>query len=207
MICALAIALVATQSSAALDVSEYFPLTPGSTWRYLFESEGVNIHFTSTVRDSVTYEDGTVATPITSVFGASGSESTYYDVTANAVSVVSFSKDIKLPSMYIILQSPDIGEKWTIRATTAMLGASAEMNLIGKVKKLKSRRFDGKSVEVLEVTLEGTIVEFGGILTETKQVAVYGKGIGLLEMKQDSKTGEMKTSTKMTLEDYFPGKS
>ena len=205
MVGILAIALFATQTSVALDVSEYFPLVPGSTWRYLGVSPDARMHFTSTVQDTVDF-DGETATPIVNVFDASSIEKTFYSVTARSVSVVSFFEHEKLPTPYIILQSPDIGEKWTVRAKTRVLGVFADLSLIGKVKRLRSRRFDGKSVEVLEVTLEGTIVEVGGILTDMKQVSVYGKGIGLMEMKQTSKTGIMTSTLKLTLEEYIPGK-
>ncbi|MCH7903620.1 MAG: hypothetical protein IH944_03530 [Armatimonadetes bacterium] len=202
----LAIALFATQTSAALDVSEYFPLELGSTWRYLGVSSDVKMHFTSTVQEPVDF-DGVIAIPIVTVFDVSTTEKNYYSVTARSVDVVSFSEYEKLPAPYTILQSPDVGEKWSVRAKTRVLGVFADLSLIGKVKRLRSRRFDGKSVDVLEVTLEGTIVEVGGILTEMKQVAVYGKGIGLMEMKQTSKTGSMTTTLKLTLEEYLPGKS
>lgn len=206
MIGALAIALLAAQTSVALDVSEYFPLEPGSTWRYLGVAPDVKMHFTSTVQDSVEF-DGVIATPIVNVFDATSIEKTYYSVTARTVSVVSFSEHEKLPTPYTILQSPDVGEKWSVRAKTRVLGVFADLSLVGKVKQLKSRRFNGKSVKVLEVTLEGTIIETGGILTEMKQVSVYGKGIGLMEMKQTSKTGTMTSTLKLTLEEYIPGKS
>lgn len=204
MIGILAMALAATQTSAALDVSEYFPLVPGSSWLYLGESRDVKMHFTSTVQKPVDF-DGESAIPIVNVFDTS-IEKTFYTVTASYVDVVSFSENEKLPAPYTILQSPDRGKKWSVRAKTRVLGVFADMSLVGTVKRLKSRRFDGKSIDVLEVTLEGTIIEAGGILTDMKQVSVYGKGIGLMEMKQTSKTGIMTSTLKLTLEEYVPGK-
>ena len=164
------------------------------------------MHFTSTVQEPADF-DGETAIPIVTVFDSASTEKTYYSVTASHINVVSFSEKEKLPSPYVILQSPDVGEKWTVRAQTRVLGVYADMSLIGKVKRLRSRRFDGKSVEVLEVTLQGTILETGGILTDMIQVSVYGKGIGLMEMKQTSKTGTMTSTLRLTLEEYIPGKS
>ena len=205
MIGILAIALAATQTSAALDVSEYFPLVPGSSWRYLGEMPDVTMHFTSTVQKPVDF-DGEPAIPIVNIFDSRSIEKTFYIVTDRIISVFSFSEFEKLPAPYTILQSPDVGEKWSVRAKTRVLGVFADMSLIGTVKRLKSRRFDGKSIDVLEVTLEGTIIEAGGILTDMKQVSVYGKGIGLMEMSQTSKTGAMTSKLKLTLEEYVPGK-
>lgn len=185
------------------SIGAFFPLNPGDSWVYSEVSEFGTAESTDTVGDPVQI-GGETAFPV--VTTASGKETgrVYYHLGAGQVTIVAFEEKRPLLTAYPILKSPVLGDSWTYKGETQFMGGLADMQLKGRVKKLGEKEFNGKKLEVLEVTLEQRIMEeFGTPITIT-QVATYGKGIGLLSMKSTSKLPKRTEKSSLQLVSYKP---
>jgi len=176
-------ALVA--QTPAPGVSEYFPLNPGDAWVYEDSGAGGDAVTTDTVHDPIEIK-GIKVFPVVSTTDEKEAGRVYYRLGEGEVTIVAFKKSEPLSKPYAIVKTPDMGN-WHYQGETFMLGAPMDLILDGKVKNAGTVEFDGKKVEAIEVRLEARIMEEFGTPWTVTQVAIYGKGIGLIRMDSTTK--------------------
>ena len=121
--------------------------------------------------------------------------------------IVAFNNKETLISPLPIVRVPNGSSKWSYMGETVMNGAPADVKYEGSVKRIGKRKFDGKSVDAIEVRLVATMLEAFGTKFTVDQVAVYGKGIGLLSMNMETKTPRRKIKMTRRLVSYTPKSS
>ena len=184
MLCA--IALLVAGSTPVESMSAYFPVVPGSSWVYQESNGTIEGQVEDKVLDPVEI-GGETAYPITVNRQGKELDRAYYQVGASQVAIVAFEKKEPLTSPYPIIMNPDVKSHWEHKGDTMMLGAPADLRMTGSAKYGKEETFAGEKIQTLEVTLKATILEKFGTPIETTQVAVYGKGVGLLRMDATTK--------------------
>ncbi|MCH8979361.1 MAG: hypothetical protein IH945_08990, partial [Armatimonadetes bacterium] len=125
---------------------------------------------------------------------------------ASGYAVSYFKKNKPLESAYTILRLPEMGERWDYIGETFVGGDLADLQMTGRVKKSGRKEFDGKMIDTLEVRLEATILEEFGTPIKVTQVAIYGRGVGLLSMDMTTKLPKTTEKTKRRLVKYTPKK-
>lgn len=181
-----AIALLFASHTGLEGIAEYFPVVPGSSWVYQEESSTLKVQVEETVADPVEI-NGAQAYPIIVTRQGREIDRAYYQVGASEVNIVAFDEKKPLLSPYPIIKSPDVSERWDHKGETMMLGGLADMKMTGRAKFAGEETFAGEKIKTLEVRVEATILEEFGTPIQSTQVAVYGKGVGLLRMESTTK--------------------
>lgn len=197
------VALIAAALLAPEGISEYFPLNPGDSWVYTEVTDKFELRTTDTVGEPVE-KDGNKLFPVVTSRDGKELDRVYYKVGEGEILIVAFKLDKPLLAPYPILKSPDLGSKWTHKGDTIMDGELADLTMEGQVKKAGSYEFKGKKVETIEVRLEATMMESFGTPYKVTQVAVYGKGIGLLSMESTTKLPKRTVKMTRRLVEYRP---
>lgn len=185
------------------DVSEFFPLNPGDQWVYTEETDRGTVRMVDTVGEMVDIE-GVECYPVITKRGKREVDRVYYHVGEGEVTVVAFKKDEPLGSAYPILRMPEMGNRWSYVGETFVAGDLADLQLTGRVKTSGRKEFGGKMVDTLEVRLEATILEEFGTKIPVTQVAIYGRGIGLLSMDMTTRLPKRTEKIKRRLVKYTP---
>lgn len=215
MLTAIVLAAVVAPPLTFEEVSEYFPLNPGDQWVYEDKNDDGSMRVTDTVGEVTTIKENlrvggvmslkeTVCTPVITTRAGSELDRVYYTVSEGEVRVVAFSAKHTLVLPYPIVRIPGESSKWSHIGDTVMEGAPADLSLEGSVKRIGNRKFDGKSVAAIEVRLEATMLAKLGTGFTVTQVAVYGKGIGLLSMNMETKLPRRKIKATRKIVSYTP---
>jgi hypothetical protein len=194
---------------AAPDVSDFFPLHPGDVYTFHESGAGLQDDFVDTVGEPMDIA-GAQAFPIsTKTDQESGSETTYYRIFENKVIIVAFDPKAPLKEPYSIIQLNDRGQKWNYIGATTLMGVEAALKMEGRSKMIGQREVLGSKVDVLEVVLDATVVDTQAsehmnqpVGLKTKQTALYARGIGLYEMKEEAQLGKQKSTRIRTLTKY-----
>ena len=201
----LPVILAAVAPMGWADVSEFFPLNPGDQWVYTEETDRGTARVTDTVGEMVDI-DGVECYPVITRRGKRELERVYYHLGEGEVTLVAFNKAEPLGGAYPILQLPEMGGRWDYVGETFVGGDLADLKMTGRVKKSGRKEFGGKKVDTIEVRLDATILEAFGTPIKVTQVAIYGRGIGLLSMDMTTKLPRTTEKTKRRLVKYTPKK-
>ena len=185
------------------DVSEFFPLNPGDQWIYAEENDRAKFRVTDTVGEMVDIE-GIDCYPVITTRGKREQDRVYYHMGEGEVVVVAFKQKEPLSSSYTILRLPEMGKTWDYVGETFVAGDLADLKMTGRVKSSGQKEFGGKKIDTIEVRLDATILEAFGTPTKVTQVAIYGRGIGLLSMDMTTKLPKSTEKTKRRLVRYTP---
>lgn len=201
-----ALAVVVLGPPPAEGIAEYFPLNVGDTWSYTDKNDSITARTVDTVGEPIEI-GGLPAFPVISSQDGKEYDRAYYRVSEGTVEVVSFIKDKPLLAPYPVLQSPELGGKWSHTGETYMQGEPADLKLEGSVRRVAAVEFQGKKYEALEVRLEGTILEEFGTKVTFTQVATYGKGVGLIKFESTTRLPKRTVKGSRTLTAYKPAKT
>lgn len=192
---------LATALQNPLVADSYFPLNTGDRYVYEEDYSGRKDTFVDTVGDPVMIGDIS-ATPVTTKRGTSFQESVFYANDKDRTLVVAFDKDNPLESPYTILKVGDDPQTWSYIGETKLFEEKVDLVIQGKSKMLGKRKVMDEEVQCLEVTLEATVAPGDVTSIKTTQVAIYGLGIGLVEMTSTEEMGRRKSTRKRTLIAY-----
>lgn len=187
-------------------VAAFFPLNPGDSWIYSEDSDNFSLRTIDTVGDPVAQEGGLTMTPVITTRDGKELDRVYYRLNEGEVVVVAFKEKEPLLAAYPILVSPDARGSWKYKGETFMQGALTDMTMDGKVKK-GTVEWNGKKIDSLEVRLEATLMESFGTPYDVTQVAVYGRGIGLIKMESTTKLPKRSIKSTRKLVEYRPKKT
>jgi hypothetical protein len=198
--------LVVASMLAGPAPADFFPLVPGSSRTY--ETRGVSTHVNQDVVGDPVTVDGKPATPVTTYEFGQKISTIYYRVDDDGAYVVAFGSD-KAGDPPRLLKAPipvfKVGD-----GAFAFDGYAAPMekdhipdtvHLIGKTKMAGKRTVLGKSVDTIEVD---TDVEIGSgpLSQKNHEVAIYAKGIGLVQMTSRISLARHDSKTEVRLTDY-----
>jgi len=190
---------------AKIDAADYFPLAPGTKWVYQETTKGAIGIVTDEVKPPELVGEES-AFPIETRQEGVVLDKVYYRMTPDAVLIVAY--DAKKP-----LESPRpafrIGNEklnWTYVGTVSVMGDSVPVTVKGVSTPKGKRKVLDRDVECIEVLLEARMGGSGPGGMETKQTAIYGKGIGLVEMTSRNKAGRRTEESKLKLLEFTPGK-
>jgi len=206
-----AVAAIVCQIGTA---SDYFPLEPGTKKVYEQTQGKMVSRQTDTVGKPVEIE-GQILTPIVTEANGQKIGTTYYLVngdTVNSVGVVSrvvdkVPKDICLPPV-AILKVGDKRMEWYSRELVNWFGKEYPQHLKATANYKGKRKLFGKDVDVIEVKYDITLGEGVGVAdVRSTMTALYARGIGLIEQKDESIVSKVKTKQTLKLVEFTPASS
>lgn len=177
---------VRAERPAHADLNAFFPLNPGDRWVYEERTDNRATGQTEDlVENTVTLQDGTTAVPVVTLMGGQVIERVYYRHDGDSALLVAFqaARPFRIP--YPVLQVGRLPARWEVVGETFFLGAPTPMSMSGTARMGRQREFQGRRVDVLEVELNATVTVLPGTDERTKQVAFYGRGVGLLELRTE----------------------
>jgi len=179
-----------------LTPNDFFPLVPGTRRTYEEKLDRV-----TTNTDLVGFPEtlkGVTAIPVSTSEGGRQVSKTYYMVDANAVWIVASNPDHPLPKPVPILQVNGEKTKWSYDGPTDDSRRAEGISMTGESRILPPRDVLGKKVPILEVKLT-TLVGAGAAQEKSEQIALYGKGIGLVQMTSKTTVGRHKATNELKL--------
>jgi len=195
---------IAMSISSVSDIEEFFPLDPGRTWFY--SDNGITTAGASDRVSNPQEVGGKLSTPIVTVINGKVDGSTFYRIEGDQVIVVAFEQNRPIASPYPILMFGPGKNSWEYSGSTQWLGEPAPMTIKGTTKKSGSRELFGSKRDTIEVTLDAVIGEGNGINMKSHQVSTYARGIGLVELTDQTTMKKTKTVRKRKLVSFTPGK-
>lgn len=197
----LTLAAVWLLGGAALEVEQhpYFPLNPGDRWVYEEEERGRREFYTDIVREPVMIGERT-AFPIETMANGQSMGKVFYSVENGEVLIVAFDESLPIERPYAILKNSG---DWRYFGETQFINDLAPLTLTGRARAGRERRVNERSVSTIEVTLDATVGE-GRLAIKNRQTAIYGRGVGLVEMREETDVdGSRRTRTRRLVE-YEP---
>lgn len=172
---------------------EFFPVVPGSQWSYEETERGSRRRtvFVDEAEDPVMVGGKPAFVVATRVTGGPR-QRTYYRIEGDQVFVVAYDPNQPLADPIPILQASDKRTEWVFSGETVFARDKVPMTMRGSARRVGARNVLGERRECLEITLEATVAAAGNFALRNKQIAVYAKGIGLVEMKETGEIGERK---------------
>jgi len=193
------ICLTALQRATAGD---FFPVVPGTVRTY--EQKRTGEVLTNSIGNPIELGSMTVV-PITEAAGSGSGSTTYYKVGEDDVSIAAY--DIKKPmNVPMPILKVGVGKvTWDYQGSTGS-GKDAERLLAhGEAHLAGQKLVLGKKIDILTVKLSAAIGI--GLSGETfEQTAVYGKGIGLIELTTKTKLGKKSAEVSYHIVTFEPGK-
>lgn len=176
----LAPAALAIMQAANSEVSEYFPLQAGTVWTYETKMGKQKSTAIGRVETEATVNNEK-ATPVALYVDGKRVNVAYYKTTQSSVFMLAVdpSHPLNVPKEVLRLGN---GDKWTwdgpegdavvhLEAHTAPGGSKSVLN---------------RKVDTIKIEFDGTMtVEKTGVMLKMHQSAIYGKGIGLIQMDQE----------------------
>jgi hypothetical protein len=203
------------------NVSDFFPLVAGSTWRYE-ESSGKQImgmtedkcEPKATVERLETDKESKKeivveakqAIPIASYSDGKKIDTVFYEIRDDVVYLVAFGPKGLLKDPYPVLKFGSGSNKWDYSGSTVFMGRDTQLVMKGSSKKSGVRDVLGDRLETVEVTLEVVLMPGTSIPIKKSQVAIYAKGVGLVEMRETTIVNKNKRVATRKLVSYSPGK-
>lgn len=189
----LAIALL----SAIQEVgNDYFPINPGVSMTYS-DTADQDAELVSVMRDQ-TEVGGVKVWPVESLRNGRSVGITYYSIDSEAVKIASFSKTSLLTQPRPVFLKTTGDSRWTYEGFTTFRVNPAALKMKGFSHPGKPMKRGTKSFDTLEVTLDATIGVGPGSFT-TRQVVVFGKGIGMVRMDETAFVDGRKLSHTVSL--------
>lgn len=179
-------------------VEDYFPLTSGTRWVYEEKSGGQMTVVVDEALPPIQIEGKTVF-PVTSKIDDRIIETRFYGLSDNTIQIVAFKQDSPLSEPIPVLRFDGKRTSWEFSGMTPLQSAPVPLLLKGTAEAKGKRTVLGISANIIESTVTGVLDTGGGTKIESKQVAIYAQGIGLIEFKEWRKIADRETVTTTTL--------
>ncbi len=208
MLLTVAVAAIVCQIGTAAD---YFPLEPG-TKKVYEHTRGKLVSTQTDVVGTPLVIGGQTLTPVKTESNGQTIGTTYYQINGDTVSSVGVVrrkvdgevKDICLPPVTIL----KVGEnrlEWYSTELVSWFGKEYPQHLKATANYKGKRKLFGKEVDVIEVKYQITLGEGAGIAdVHSTMTALYARGIGLFEQKDESIVNKVKTKQTLKLIENTP---
>ncbi len=189
-----------------LDAAAFFPLHTGDRWTYQEVADGKLVGIFVDECKGEAMIAGKPALQVEISTQGRTLESAYYRVLDDSVYLVASDPKHPLLDPYAILKVGGKTIKWKYAGTARFLTENDPMTLQGVAKRIGKREMLGRKVEALEVTLDAVVGNPKGTNVRSKQVSVYGEGIGLFELKDTTRVNKTTHVRVRTLTQFEPAK-
>lgn len=190
----LVFAAIALGWAGQVSASEYFPLEPGVRWHYVERSEGRNTTFVDEVKPPVKIAERTCV-PIETRTEGKPYETRYYNVQGDTVLLVAYDPSSPLDPPIPILKLASHKTDWTYAGFTIMLTGSVPLEFKATGTPKGKRKILDVERECYEVVMDAKIDGGRGLSVRSVQIALYARGVGLVEMKQQTTVGTKTTES------------
>lgn len=171
---------------APLTAADFFPVVPGTVRSYMDSADTLVISIDE-VGAPVDF-GGAQATPIAGKDGKKLIGTSYYRVEPNAVYLVGYDPKHPLPQPMPVLEYDGKPDKWSFDGTTSAGTDGDSLHLDGQSKRIPDQEVLGHMLPAIEVTMRATI-GVGKNQEHDEQIAVYAKGVGLVQLITKTKVG------------------
>ncbi len=187
-----------------IAVEEFFPLKPGTIWRYI-EKTGkseIGVEDRALKPEKVGPRE---ASGIASYINGQLSEMTVYAIFDNTVMLIAVDPKRPFEIPYPMFQgSTTDTSKWRFEGNAQFIAEPTPHVLVGEAKLLpRQETVLGRKVDVVEVRLKGTLGAAGPGQIFTDRKAKYGRGIGLFQSTESTQMGKEKRVREKKLVAYF----
>lgn len=196
----LCIAAVVLQAPTALD---YFPLAKGTKWTYV-DTGTTAITYTDEVSE-ITKILEEPAVCITTKIEGKPAGSAYYRSAGDTVFVVAYDPLNPIAAPHPVLKVADRLVAWEYKGAVPSGGQSLPLEFKATCKPVGERKVLERQVHCIEVHMDATVLEPGNVKVRMVQDIVYGKGIGMVEMRETTTIGKTKTERTVRLIRFEPG--
>lgn len=196
----LSFSLVLVQSPLAED---YFPLKPGTKWEYSEDNKFSKKSYVDTVLEPVEIASQ-LAYPIQTTENGQPLEKVYYRASGDTVFIVAYDKEKPLPSPRPLFKVGTGKSNWEYRGTTPFYEDLVPLEVKGSASAKGRRTAIGLTVDCIEVKFEAQLMAAPGMVLKSNQTAIYGKGIGLLEMTEKTTVDRKSEERKLKLVSFTP---
>lgn len=184
------IAALLLMQVAVASPTDFFPTEAGWKWTYREEAGTTASEIVDVSKGDREQLGRTISTYETFVRGVTQGE-IGYSINGQDIQIVWTSGSDPLAMPYTILRVPEGNESsWTFDGAVPTGGTMVErLQIRGKAKRIGPQKIlDFDVSDALEVTLDMELGS-GDIVTKILQVSVYGKGVGLVSMKETTRLG------------------
>lgn len=169
-------------------VEDYFPTKPGTKWTYE-QSVG---KYSSIYVDEVlppTDIQGKPAITIGTHDEDGVIQRRYYSIVGNTVNLLGYDPKKPLKDPHPILKFDTNKSEWQFSGLTPFLNDPVPIRMKGTCVSKGRKNVLGDQLDCIEVVLDADIEGVPGKVLKMKQIAIYAKGVGLVEMDSEEKIG------------------
>jgi len=188
-----ALAAIALNQTATPTASSFYPLVPGVAWTYVTTPGGTET--TDTVGEPIRL-NGKDAYPVRTTFKGQSMGATYYRIEGDTVYTLGFDRSggqgiIELRPQHPVLKLGAPKASWTYVGFSPFVKENDPFQFKASSQLLGKRDVLGTEREILEVVMDAQIGETG-VGAKVKQTTLYARGVGMIEMTEDSIVGKEK---------------
>lgn len=196
-------ALCLTFALAPTAAIDWFPLQPGNKWTYREEGRFLQNSFVDEVLEPVSIGE-VKAFPVTTSQDGKVIETVYYQETPDVIFIVAYDPKKPLKDPRPLFKASSKKETWDYVGLTPFLRDFVPLKLKGESSPKGKRTVLGREAELLEVKFDAQLGATSNDVVLSKQVALYAKGIGLVEMTARTTVGRQTDEVKLKLVDFKP---
>ncbi len=201
--------LIAAAALFLNSVDDFYPTSPGSHWVYEDKENSVTIE--ETAGKPVEIKKGFSAIPITSIIGGKDAGKMFYKASADTIHLVAFQAPGKteidlLPEPQPIVKiEDDLNSDWAFQGQLPSALGPVAFYVKGQLRKGPKTTVLGNEVDTVKAVITSD-VGGGKSATHIRQEAIYARGIGLVEMKETSKSSGSQSKRYLKLVSFDPAK-
>jgi len=192
----LATLIAATFIADNATANDYFPLVAGT--RRTYEEKVDNISTSVDEVGAPVDVKGVAAIPVVTTEAGRAISKTYYKVDGSTVWIIGSNPEHPLPKPIPIVQVNGEKTSWSYDGPTDDTKLAESISMTGQSRMLPPRDVLGKKVSILEVKLI-TAMGGGRAQERSEQTALYGKGIGLIQLTSKTTVGKHKATNELKL--------
>lgn len=196
----LCIVAAVLQAPTALD---YFPLVKGAKWTYA-DTSTTAVTYTDEVSE-VTKILEEPAVCITTKIEGKLAGTAYYRVAGDTIFVVAYDPLSPIQAPHPVLKVAGRPITWEYKGAVPSGGHNMPLEFKATCKPVGERKVLEKQVACIEVHMDATVLEPGNIKVRMVQDIVYAKGVGMVEMRETTTIGKVKTERTVRLIRFEPG--
>lgn len=199
MMTALLAATLSIAPAPVYSAADFFPLKAGS--RRTYEEKSIQTSVTTDVVETPVEIKGVMTIPVTTLQNGTKVNTAYYRVDADGVAIVAYDPTNPLPKPLPVMKVAGleklVWEPWEGPSSGDKM--AEPLSVKGESQLLKGERdVLGKKVPILQVKIVATLGG-GAAREQIEQVALYGKGIGLVELTSTTKIAKRKAVSVLKL--------
>ncbi len=195
------------QGASSPSVADFFPSSVGTIWTYE-ESTDLKSTYQDRVAEPVMVGGAPTITIVTSLPPRPPPSkvveqivgTTHYRIVGDTVFAIAFESKLVLADPHPILKIGVGPMTWEYKGVTPLSNVLLPMEFKATSKWKPKMNFFGEDRECIEVEMTAVIKEAGGtVTTNVHQISTYAKGLGMVEMSENTSYNRTKSSRRVKL--------